>query len=842
MNAKTAPWLLCLCLLLIQSLSSSSIPAQTVDANQTKASETAPEMAPGTVPEAPPQMTPEMRAAVEMDWDREAQRLGRDLSSFEEIASLFTRAQQTVDSWKTLPEAWPRQDVTAELARLETLRQDFDSMRKAPDTTAEQRLALYRKVRHCVRRIALAHPALAQRKIAFMKQRRAIQQMFHEYSGYYYNLFNIHGGGVFVLEKPGLSLETTELTAGKLPRGTFTSPSLSLDGKTIYFAFSRVMEGERPWTEGRLVQNQLPDPPESAPFRYSYFSTTRCSFHLFAMDVDGSNLRQLTQGIYDDTDPCELPNGRIAFMSTRRGGYIRCNSSFEPIETSTLHCINKDGSGLTQLSWHETDEWGPSLMPDGRILYTRWDYVDRDATLFHGLWTSNPDGTAPTHLFGSYTTKINAHYQGRAIPGTKKIVCLAGAHHAVVGGSLIVLDTEKLDRDPETGEDSLDAVEVLTPEIGFSEVGGHWAKSFYHSPVPLSENHFLVAFSFDPLPGMGSGWREDSPCGIYYFDRFGNKELLYRDVEISSVGPMLLNDAEGRTLFPAPPTVASGLNEELAAQGLGEFLLTDVYQSQLPFPEGRKIKALRVYQLLPKTETCCGNVPRLGHAYTEPARAWLGDVPVEEDGSAWFRVPARRPLYFQAIDEEGRAVQTMRSNAYLQPGETRACVGCHEPVGQSPEMRQPPLASLRGPSAPTSGALQNGPMSFPGMVQPILDRHCVSCHDGTEKSAKPDLRGVEDGDFSRAYEELKPYLRWYEWGRYSISLINSHPGECGADASELSRILKNPTHAKLLEGDNTAYRQLLMWMDGNVPFYGSFQPGERARQKRGEPIAMPDFQ
>ena len=151
MNAKTTPWLLCLSLLLIQSLSSSSIPAQTAVPNQTTTHEMAPQMAPEavpeTAPETPSQMTPEMRAAVEMDWDREAQRLGRDLSSFEEIASLFTRAQQTVDSWKTLPDAWPRQDVTAELARLETLKRKFDSMRQAPETTAEQRLALYREVR-----------------------------------------------------------------------------------------------------------------------------------------------------------------------------------------------------------------------------------------------------------------------------------------------------------------------------------------------------------------------------------------------------------------------------------------------------------------------------------------------------------------------------------------------------------------------------------------------------------------------------------------------------------------------------------------------------------------------
>lgn len=801
------------------------------------------------------ELTEEMRLAVEEDWRREAVRLGKDLTSPDEIAALFTQAENVAASWNRLPEALPRSDVSAEMKTLGKLRAKLEKMR-SENASAEDFEALYLGVRHVLRRIVLSHPALAGRKIAFLKQRRTTQQMFHEYSGYYYNFFNLHGGGVFVLEKPGVSMEITDLTAGKLPKGTFTSPALSLDGKTIYFAFSRVSEGDRPWeienppgtSPVTFDSKRLPAPPETAPTEFSYFMTTRRSFHLFAIETDGTQLRQITQGIFDDTDPCELPDGRVAFMSTRRGGFIRCNSGYEPLETSTLHAVDRDGSNLTQLSWHETDEWGPSLLPDGRIVYTRWDYVDRDATLFHGIWTCNPDGSNPTHLFGSYTTKINAHYQPRAIPGTRKIVCLGGAHHANVGGTLLILDTAKLDRNAE-GEDSLEAVECLTPEIGFSEVGGYWAQSFYHSPTPLSEDHFLVAFSYDPLPGMGPGYYRDSYCGLYYFDRFGNKELLYRDADISSVGPMLLPDAQG--MPPRPPVIPSNRNPELAAREMGEFHLSSVYLSQFPFSEGRKIKALRIFQLLPKTETCAGNRPTLGFAYTTPARAYLGAVPVEEDGSACFRAPARRPLYFQAIDEEGRAVQGMRSNAYLQPGETRACVGCHEPVGKSVPFRSPSLASRRTPSEilPEKG-LMAGPMSFPAMIQPILDRRCISCHgEGNGEGngipdVLPDLRGMERETYSLSYENLRPYLRWYEWGKNSISLINSQPGEGGADGSPLTEILLDENHAAIWkeDGSDSDYRQILLWLDANSPFYGTYHPGERSLQKSGQPIAMPDFQ
>ncbi|MDO4629434.1 MAG: hypothetical protein Q4C70_09645 [Planctomycetia bacterium] len=759
------------------------------------------------------------REMVEADWLREEERLGHSPTDVEVLESLFQRADNVIESWKHLQDV-SMPDVSEELKTLKELRTDFNKLSR------EERLQRYLAIRHVLRRIVLSHPSLTGRPIAFMKQRRAIQQMFHEYSGYYYNFFGISGGGVYILPHPGTSFETVELT-GKLPRGSYASPSLSWDGRTIYFAFCCVEEGERPW--GNVMDaSKLPTPPESAPKEFSYYTAFRSSFHLYAVDVDGKNLRQITYGIYDDVDPCELPDGRLVFMSTRRGGFIRCNSGFEPIETSTLHSVDTDGRNLTTLSWHETDEWHPSVRQNGRLLFTRWDYVDRDATLFHGIWTCNPDGTAPTHLLGSYTNRINAFYQPREIPNSSKIVCLAGAHHANVGGALILLNTEKFKRDSLTGEDSLEAVECLTPEIPYSEVDGQWAQSFYGSPLPLSEEHFLVSFSFDPLPGMGPGWYQDSQSGLYYFDRFGNKELLYRDEDISSVAPMLLNTPDGTPFTKRPPVVPSVCDEELAKLQLGEFYLTDVHQSQFPLPEDRPIKALRIFELLPKEDTSTGNVPVVGFAFSAPLRAYLGEVPVEADGSAYFRAPARRPLYFQAIDEKGRAVQGMRSNAYLQPGEKRACVGCHEPVGTSTPYSATPLAARRQPSEIMPSVTAAGPVDFPKLVQPVLDKFCVSCHSGEHE---PDLRSTPTGEYTVAYESLRPYVRWNEWGGNSISFIVSRPGECGADASELLNVLEDENHRDVLpktdEDYRVGYQRIQLWLDGNVPFYGSYIYRER---------------
>lgn len=743
------------------------------------------------------------RARVEADWTAQERRLGRSPGSEESVRAALVRGERLLAKLAAMPGG---PDLRRETAAFQRLRQTAGA---SPSLDDAARQTLYRDLRWVIREAALKNRLVAGKPLVFLERRRFISQMLHEYLGYFYDYGDIAGGGVYVLDEPGRSPKRRDLIGGRLPRGNYTTLALSYDAKTVYFGFC-----------------------ERAP-KPNFYSPERRSFHLYAVDADGRNLRQLTSGPDDDFDPCPLPDGGLAFMSTRRGGFGRCHNPWEPLPAYTLHRLDPSGEVRT-LSFHETNQWHPSVLDDGRIVYSRWDYVDRSAANFHGLWVSNPDGTNPHILFGNYTERINACYQPRAVPGSRRIVFVAGAHHASVGGSLVLVDPARTQLDPQSGLDRFESTEPLTPEVCYPEAPG-WPKSYFHSPWPLSEDFYLVSFSFDPLPGMGPRVQEDTQTGLYYFDRFGNLELLFREQGISAMYPVPLVPR------PVPPVVPSALDPADGGGEEGELYLADVRRSLMPMPEGRTIVGLRVWQVLPKTETHVANHPRIGYANAESARMLLGTVPVERDGSAYFRVPSRRPVYFQAIDARGRAVQTMRSVTYMQPGERRGCVGCHEPPQTAPP-RGPLLALQRPPSVIAPGPDGTRPFSFARLVQPVLDRHCTGCHSsGPKANARPALTGESQGDFSVSYENLKPSVRWYEWGGKSIAQAVTFPGHGGAEESPLMRILEDTNHKEA--GLSAAERErIVIWLDGNAPFYGTYSVSERLAQHRGEAIPPPAVQ
>ncbi len=750
------------------------------------------------------------KALVQDDWAAQERRHGRAPQAPAAIADAYRRAQALVADLSSMGRPTEFEKEAAGVVSL------AEKVRQTDQLDEAGRLALYYQIRSLTRNVALKNPLLAGKPITFMKRRRFICQMLHEYLGYFYDYGDIAGGGIYILEQPGRSLAVRDLIGGRLPKGNYTTLALSYDARTLYFGFA-----------------------ERAEVKPDFYSPQRRCFHIYAVDADGQNLRQLTDGCYDDFDPCPLPDGGIAFMSTRRGGFGRCHNPWEPLPSYTLHRMDSSGGNIRILSFHETNEWHPVVLNDGRIVYTRWDYVDRSAANYHGLWVSHPDGTNPSILFGNYTQRINACYQPHAIPGSNKIAFIAGAHHANVGGSLVLVDPDKCRLDATTCEDRFDSVEVLTPEVCFPE-GVGWPKSWFHSPWPLSEKYFLVAFSFEPLPGMGPKVEKDHYTGLYYFDRFGNMELLYRDAEFSSMYPIPLSPR------PKPPILADTAPTVVTDEG--EFILTDVRQSFLPLPSSRPIRQLRVFQVLPKTATHVANQPRLGYANAESARMMLGTVPVEADGSAYFRAPAGKPLYFQAVDQAGHAVQTMRSITYLHAGEQRSCLGCHESPGATSSGRRDLQALRRPPSKIEPGPQGTRPLSYPLLVQPVLDRHCVRCHDGRRgeaclaRTAPPALTGESGNAFTKSYESLRPYVRWYEWGGKSIREIGTQPGHSGADESRLLQVLRDTTHQQQVQLPQEDYLRLCLWLDANVPFYGTYEKEAQIAQQAGRVVPPPELQ
>ncbi|MCU0980602.1 MAG: hypothetical protein MUF25_15740 [Pirellulaceae bacterium] len=688
----------------------------------------------------------------------------------------------------------------------------------APQTLSEWR-GLYLQVRLLKRETALKNPLLDFDQLLFCKR---AQPSYSHLVGQYFGWRQRPGGGLFVLENAGHSLAVRDLVGQQLPPGNFLEPCLAYDGRRIAFSFVACP----------------PQPPDSTALPVNEQGDESAYFQIYEIGVDGSGLCQLTRGCYDDMMPCYLPDGGLAFVSTRRRSYSRC---FGPNFSNrwhsyTLHRMNADGSGLRILSLNDVSEWFPAVSNAGEILFARWDYIDRDAVTHQNLWSMRPDGTNPIAVWGNATSKPHCTFQAKAIPGSRKIAFIASAHHAVTGGPLCLLDAAV---DP----NSQTAITRITPGP-YPEAESSQIAEYYASPWPLSETYFLVAYSRDRLIFEGEHMNNPNPdnaLGLYLLDAAGNRELLYRDAKLGCTSPIPLRPV------PAPPALPATLTAE--GPPTGEMLITDVYQGLGDVPRGT-IKELRIIQIFPKT-TWIANSPQIGIAGEENTRAILGTVPVQADGSARFVVPAHKPILFQALDQDGFAYQTMRSTTSVQPGERTACVGCHEHrMSAPPKSAGIPLALRRPPSPLEPGPWGGRPFSFVEVVQPVLDQHCVRCHGGEKTEHEVDLTAAPHNGFTKSYwalcandskdpqVALPPLVPRFEQ-RNQIQMTPPG-GQYGALGSRLMKLLRDGHEdVKLSEAD---LRRLAAWIDCNAIFHGSYDPAEQAKQLAGERIAMPEIQ
>ncbi|MBI3853939.1 MAG: discoidin domain-containing protein [Verrucomicrobia bacterium] len=690
--------------------------------------------------------------------------------------------------------------------------------------------SLYLESRAQQRQFALASPLLDFDALLFTKR---VPGSYSHMSDQNYGWWSRPGGGIYILRglkngpattsARGIGASNNDPAAGDvIPRaecltdaafkepGSFMRPALSFDAKKILFAWCKHYP-ELAKEKDKLNKANVPED---------------AFYHVFEMNADGSGVRRLTHGKYDNFDARYLPDGRIVFLSTRRGQflqvgkasaaatlakndlpdcYVRCGGdASRPVAVYTLHTMNADGGDLTPISPFEMFEWEPSVARDGTILYSRWDYVDRDNMPYMSLWSINPDGINARLIYGNYTKAPHCTFEPRAIPGSDKIIFTASGHHSQTMGSLVLLN-------PAVGTEGEAPITRLTPETPFPEIEG-WPRAFYANPWPLSERTHLVAWGVEEEMREGKE-RPKNGMGLYLFNTDSGLELLYRDPEISSMYPIPLKPQ------PRPPVIASNVKWDGPQEG--RFLVADVTRGLKTVQRG-DVKALRIIAIPAKTQPWM-NQPVMGLTHDDPGKAVLGTVPVEADGSAYFRVPSGVAFFFQALDARGMAVQTMRSATHVQPGQTLSCTGCHDPRKDTPPPSASPLASLREPSKITVGPEGSWTMRFDKLIQPVLDAQCVSCHN-------PKSDDVEAAKFDltpeHAYKSLtlagKPSLNDLVVSAYRDGV--STEGHNPAIQSAVLRKLADPAGHAGVKLDRANLDRFVTWMDTYAQRTGTFSP------------------
>jgi hypothetical protein len=603
------------------------------------------------------------------------------------------------------------------------------------------------------------------------------------------------GGGLYILKgiktpEPVLvdvlknsKVENGPFKGSNLAGGAFLSPDLSYDAKTILFAWS---------------------PP-----------LNQC-YHIFKVNVDGTELVQLTDGSSDrskflqnskqnDFDPIWLPDGRIAFISDRRGGYARDGISPKP--TYTLHSMKDDGSDIIALSYHEANEWHPSVNNDGMIVYTRRDHIDRDECIGQHFWMCYPDGRDPRSYHGNYPLPLEtftganwsdgrflrpfAEFNIRAIPGSYKYIATAGPHHGFSFGDLVLIDPPIVDN----GKMS-QVKGITTSRTTWTDATGRYGTAW-----PLSEDSYLCTKLDNSIAAAKGG-------SIILLDKSGKEQILYTNDSWIPVDPIPL---KSRTKPPViPPATWEGERKTSKDHKHATIMIYDVKQSDIPLPSGVEIKYLRIVQVFPK-ETPTINQPRNGYASEALIRMSLGTVPVESDGSVYCEAPVGKLIYFQLLDKNGLAVQSMRSATYVHQGELMQCIGCHEDKWVAPKMFNEIIASKRSPSKlmPDAGGVEA--VNFARLVKPVFDKNCTPCH--TEKAKGPDM----------SYKSLINYAFYFcdqGWPYTNGNITAAEkggsrttPGKFGASYAKLKNYIDGSHKNVKLTDDE--FGRVALWLDLN---------------------------
>lgn len=651
------------------------------------------------------------------------------------------------------------------------------------------------------REALLANPLVSGQPILFVARPQYVREHGTEATMYQTGEVNTHcfrgGGAMKLLHLPGREVETLLET----PQGIIRDPEVHFDGQRVLFSMRRDIKDD---------------------------------YHLYEIDLTPLAIAQRTFGSrVSDIQPIYLPDDSIVFSSTRDPKYIPCQRHL----MANLFRLEADGASIRQLGFNTQFEGRASLMPDGRILYTRWEYVDKHFSSAYGLWTVNPDGTNHALYYGNYAWQPGAIVDGRVIPGAGQFVAVFTSVHDLGWGAMVIADRSQ-------GLDGTAPIRRSWP----ADLGGFMSQwdteerignrydSFmgvrvkYEDPYPLSEKHFLC------VRQLG----REKQTGIFLVDTFGNEVLLHEEAP-GCFDPMPLGPR------PRPPLRPSQVD---TSRDEGSFYVQNVYLGDyMDHVEPGSVKYLRVVEAPAKRAW----VPRgmgdwAAHGSSDShhpvAVNWhhynnkrvLGTVPVEADGSAYFTAPAGRFVYFQLLDERGRMIHSMRSGTMLQPGERQGCVGCHENRLESASgVRYASIALRRAPSELDGwhGAARN--FSYTADVQPVLEKHCVECHDYGREAEEVNLCGDKGLIFSHSYVNLMRsspsyYRRAEHEGAEAMPLVSTvgagpvkilPPYSWGSHRSGLVKLLDEGHYDVKLDAESLD--RIVTWIDLNAPYYPSHQ-------------------
>ena len=605
------------------------------------------------------------------------------------------------------------------------------------------------------------------------------------------------GSSLNILHQDGPGIGTVE-TLIEDEHGVLRNPDVSYDGKRLLFAWKK--------------------------------SDREDDYHLYELDLETRELTQLTEGLgYADFEGVYLPDGDIVFSSTRCAQSVDCNW----VEVSNLFAMAGDGRHMRRLGFDQVHTIFPTVTDDGRVLYTRWDYNDRAQIYTQPLFQMNYDGTKQQEFYGGSSWFPTNLIHARQIPGSHLVVGIVTGHHTPAHGKLALID-------PTLGRQEAQGVQLIAPkrltEAIRVDIYGMQGDQFQY-PYPLDEERFLVTLALPTSEGKFGRFN------LYLVDTEGRRELL---VEAPESG-------EGigcRQMVPIAPRSVPRIEQSDIdwSADTGTVYIQDIYEGPglAGVPRGT-IDRVRVVGL----EYRCAGVGHVdqegeggfadvstpvavGNASWDVKVVW-GSSPVHEDGSAFFEVPARKPLYFQVLDEDGFSVQTMRSWTTLMPGEMQSCVGCHEDKNSAPPTdygQSRAMAKGAQPLLPFFDEPRG--FSYPKDVQPILDRHCTRCHDGREEvpyDLRAELVHREEMKrmINRSYLELThtgeddrgdchhPTLNWIDCMSEPEMLPPYHRG---AATSELMSLLKEGHEGVELTAKEL--ETLACWIDLLVPYCGDY--------------------